>query len=68
VGSSVVTVVACAPILVGWLAVCAFRYLAGRRQRRQETEWTRLVAALSDLDAELDRTWAAEREWIRRYW
>ena len=67
-GSSVVTVVACTPILAGWLAVCVFRYLAVRRRRRQDAEWTGLAAALSDLDTELDRTWAAEQERTRRYW
>jgi hypothetical protein len=67
-GSSVLTVVACTPILAGWLAVRVFHCLAVRRRRRQDAEWTALAAALSDLDTELDRTWAAERERIRRYW
>jgi hypothetical protein len=67
-GSSVLTVVACTPILAGWLAVCLFQCLAVRRRRRQDAEWTRLAAALSDLDAELDHTWAAEQERMRRYW
>jgi hypothetical protein len=67
VGSSVLTVVACAPIAAGWLAVFVFRYVAVRREGRQDAKWTQLVAALSDLDADLDRIWAAEQERIRRY-
>ena len=61
------TAIACAPILLGWLVVYAYRYLSGRRERRECAQWAQLTAALADLDAELDRTWAVEEERIRRY-
>jgi hypothetical protein len=67
VPSSVVTVIACAPILTAWLAVLVYRYQATRRLRREHEQWTRLIAGLSELDAELDRSWTAEEERIRRY-
>jgi hypothetical protein len=64
-------VIVCAPILAGWLAVCGpwylMRCLARRRRRRAEAAWTRLEAGLSELDADLDRAWIAERERIRRH-
>jgi hypothetical protein len=63
----VLTAIACAPILLGWLAIYAYRYLAGRRGRRENAQWVQLTAALAELDAELDRTWAVEEERIRRY-
>jgi hypothetical protein len=64
------TLIACSPILIGWLAVYACRGWSGGRSRRQQArcqaQWARIAAALSDLDAELDRTWAAEKERIER--
>jgi hypothetical protein len=63
----VLTAIACAPILAGWLAVHAHRYLSGRRERRENAEWAQLAAGLAELDADLDRTWAAEQERMRRY-
>jgi hypothetical protein len=65
---SVQTVIACTPIVAGWLAVCVCRYLADRRRRVEAEQWARLTAALSELDANLDRSWAAEQERIRRHW
>ena len=69
--SSLLTLIACSPILVGWLAICACRtWTRGRRRRQQarsRAQWARLTAGLSDLDAHLDHAWAAERERIRRY-
>ena len=38
--------------------------------RLTEAEWARLtesVSGLAELDADLDRTWGNEQEWIRRY-
>jgi hypothetical protein len=67
VQSSVVALIACTPILVAWLAVFAYRSRATRRRRREQAQWTRLIAGLSELDAELDRTWADEQERVRRY-
>ena len=61
------TAIACAPILAGWLAVHAHRYLSGRREQRENAEWAQLAAGLAELDADLDRTWTAEQERMRRY-
>jgi hypothetical protein len=61
------TLIACTPILAGWLGVWAARYLTGRRRRVRAARWARLAVFLSDLDADLDRAWAAEQERIRRY-
>lgn len=65
--SSVLTVIACAPILTGWLGVYAGRYLNRRRGRVHAEQWAQLSVFLSDLDADLDLTWEAEQERIRRY-
>jgi hypothetical protein len=62
------TAIACTPIAVGWLAVRVCQYLSDRRRRAETEQWARLTAALSELDADLDRAWAAEAERIRRYW
>jgi hypothetical protein len=67
VPSSVLTVIACLPILAGWLGVYAGRYVTARRRQVHAEQWARLAASLSDLDAELDLAWAAEQERIRRY-
>jgi hypothetical protein len=52
---TMLNVIVCAPILIGWLAVCGpwylARYLVKRRRRRAEAAWTRLEAGLSELDA-----------------
>jgi hypothetical protein len=54
--------------VAGWLAVCVCQYLSDRRRRIDAEQWARVTAALSELDADLDRTWAAEQERIRRHW
>lgn len=64
---SVQTVIACTPIVVGWLAVCVCQYLSDRRRRRDAARWAQLAAALSELDADLDRSWAVEQERMRRH-
>ncbi len=65
-GSSMIEVIVCAPILFGWLIVCGpwylSRHLARRRRRRELAAWIRLSPGLAELDADLDRTWAEERE------
>jgi hypothetical protein len=67
---TMLNVIVCAPILIGWLAFCGpwhlSRRLARRRRRRDEAAWTRLERGLSDLDADLDRAWAQERERSKR--
>lgn len=65
--STVLTVIACSPIVIAWLAVCVYHCLAVRRRRRQHAEWARLAVSLADLDADLDRAWTAEKERIWRY-
>ena len=65
--TSVLTVIACLPIVGGWLGVYAGRYLTARRRRVHAEQWAQLSAFLSDLDADLDLAWAAEQERIRRY-
>jgi hypothetical protein len=64
---SVQTAIACAPIVVGWVAVCVCRYWSDLRRRAEAEQWARLAAALSELDADLDHAWAAEQDRIRRY-
>jgi hypothetical protein len=66
VSPSVLTLIACAPIVAGWVAVCVCQYLYDRRRRLNAAQWARLAPSLAELDAELDRGWAAERERIRR--
>ncbi len=65
-GSTMIEVIVCAPILFGWLIVCGpwylSRHLARRRRRRELAAWIRLSPGLAELDADLDRTWAEERE------
>jgi hypothetical protein len=65
-GSITLIVIVCAPILVGWLAVCGpwylARHLARRRRRRELAAWIRQAPGLAKLDADLDRTWAEEHE------
>ncbi len=65
--SSVLTVIACTPVLAGWLGVYAGRYLTSRRRRVHAQQWAQMSAFLSDLDADLDLAWAAEQERIRRH-
>ena len=70
-GFAILTVIVCVPVLIAWLAICGpghlSRHLASRRRRREQAAWTRLEAGLSELDADLDRAWIAERERIRRH-
>jgi hypothetical protein len=58
--------IVCAPILIGWLLLCGpwylSRHLARRRRRRELIAWMRVSPGLSDLDADLDRTWSEDRE------
>jgi hypothetical protein len=71
VGLSLPSVIVCTPVLAGWLALCGplylSRYRSWRRWRRERAEWARLTAGEPELDADLDRAWAAEHERIRRY-
>lgn len=68
--SVMLTVIVGAPVLVAWLAVCAPWYLSRHRARRRllrdESNWGRVSAGLSDVDADLDRAWDTERDRIRR--
>ena len=69
-GFGVLPPAACAGVLAGWTALTACHYRAQTRRRRERTEWARLtesVSGLAELDADLDRTWGNEQEWIRRY-
>lgn len=65
--TSVLTAIACTPIVAGWLAVGVCQFLSVRRRRLHGRQWALLAAGLSELDAELDRTWTEEQERIRRY-
>jgi hypothetical protein len=67
VPASLLTLIVFTPILAGWLGVWLPRYLATRRSRVRALQWARLAIFMSDVDADLDRTWAAEQERIRRY-
>ena len=69
-GFSVLPLAACAAVLAGWAVLAVCHYRARTRRRRERTEWARLtesVSGLAELDADLDRTWCDEQEWIRRY-
>ena len=65
-GSIMLIVIVCAPILIGWLALCGpwylTRHLARRRRRRELMAWLRVSPGLSEIDAYLERTWTEERE------
>jgi hypothetical protein len=65
-GSIMLIVIVCAPILIGWLALCGpwylTRHLARRRRRRELMAWLRVSPGLSEIDADLERTWTEERE------
>jgi hypothetical protein len=65
-GSTMLEVIVCAPILAAWLLVCGpwylSRYLARRRRRQELSAWIRISPGLAELDADLDRTWTEERE------
>jgi hypothetical protein len=65
-GSIMLIVIVCAPILIGWLALCGpwylTRHLDRRRRRRELTAWLRVSPGLSQLDEDLDRTWTEEHE------
>lgn len=52
------------------VAAAAIAYCARRRAvrgERQRAEWARLAPGLRHLDEELNRTWAAEQERMRRH-
>jgi hypothetical protein len=66
VSPSVLTLIACTPIVAGWVAVCVCQYQYDRRRRLSAAQWARLAPRLAELDAELDRSWADEQERIRR--
>jgi hypothetical protein len=59
-------VLICAPILIAWLLLCGrwylSRHLARRRRRRELVAWMRMSPGISELDADLDRTWTANQE------
>jgi hypothetical protein len=65
-GSIMLIVIVCAPILIGWLALCGpwylTRHLTRRRRRRELMAWLRVSPGLSEIDADLERTWTEERE------
>jgi hypothetical protein len=69
-GSIMLIVIVCAPILIGWLAFCGPWYLArhlARRRRQQELrDWVRIAPGLSEMDADLDRSWTEEHERTKR--
>jgi hypothetical protein len=59
-------VIVCVPILIGWLLLCGpwylSRHLARRRRRRELVAWMRMSPGISELDADLDRTWTEDHE------
>lgn len=64
------TVVSCALFAGAWIAVTVCHYRLTARRKRERAEWARLtetVPGLAELDADLDRPWGNEQEWIRRY-
>jgi hypothetical protein len=70
VESSVLILIACTPVLAGWVAVTVVHRRAQARSGRERAEWVRLAEGVSDLtelDADLDRAWGNEQERIRRY-
>jgi hypothetical protein len=68
--SGALTLIACTPLVGGWIAVTLCHYRLAARRRRERAAWARLaerVSGLPELDADLDRAWGDEQEWIRRY-
>ena len=69
-GSIMLIVIVCAPILIGWLALCGpwylTRHLARRRRRRELMAWLRVSPGLSEIDADLERTGTERREQTER--
>ncbi len=63
---SMLNVILFAAVVACWSALGWYSFLSERRRSRQQAEWTRAAAAMSGLDAELDRVWAAENERIKR--
>jgi hypothetical protein len=65
-GSIMLEVIVCAPIVIGWLILCGpwylSRHLARRRRRRELIAWMRVSPGLSQIDADLDRTWTEGHE------
>jgi hypothetical protein len=65
-GFIMLIVIVCAPILIGWLALCGpwylNRYRVRRRRQRELMAWLRVSPGLSEIDEDLDRTWTEERE------
>ncbi|HEX7161068.1 MAG TPA: hypothetical protein VF223_07505 [Trebonia sp.] len=65
-GSTMLELIVCAPILLGWLLLCGpwylSRHLARRRRRQELSDWMRMSPGLSDLDVDLDRTWSEDHE------
>jgi hypothetical protein len=52
----------CIVVTAAAAGVWCYCWLAARRRGRQQCEWARLAAWLRDLDEDLDRVWAAEKE------
>ena len=56
----------CIAVTTAAAAVWCYCWLADRHRDRQHREWARLAARLRDLDEDLDRVWAAEKERTQR--
>jgi FMN phosphatase YigB (HAD superfamily) len=54
---SVFTVLICALVLAGWIAIWLRHRHSERRRRAREEEWDELARRYPDLDTELDRVW-----------
>lgn len=65
---SLLSLVICVIVAAAAIAVCGHRRAAARRREKERGEWARMAAELRDLDKDLDRLWAVEKERISRGW
>jgi hypothetical protein len=56
----------CVLVTTAAAGMWCYCWLFARRRDRQHREWARLTARLRDLDEDLDRVWAAEKERTQR--
>jgi hypothetical protein len=64
---SLLSVEMCVVVTTAAAGVWCYCWLAARRRGGNQREWARLAARLRDLDEDLDRVRAAEKERTQRH-